>query len=82
MDGFGRIPDIPDADWEKMAEEQQQAYNRRVDATNEYYQKKDPGLPILLLCRNHSENSDALGGFAPARSWHPPIAITSQKPAI
>jgi len=44
MDGFGRIPDIPDADREKMAEEQQQAYNRRVDATNEYYQKKRPGI--------------------------------------
>jgi hypothetical protein len=40
MDGFGRIPDIPDADWENVAEEQQQAYNRLVDATIEYYKKK------------------------------------------
>jgi hypothetical protein len=49
MDGFGRIPD---ADWEKITEEQQHAYHRRVDATNEYYKTKDLGLPILLLCRN------------------------------
>src|SRR5512137_749879 len=27
--------------------------------------------------RNYSGNPDALGGFAPARSWHPPVAMTT-----
>jgi hypothetical protein len=39
-------------------------------------------LTWFFLMGNHSENSDALGGFAPPPLLHPPKAITSQKPAI
>jgi hypothetical protein len=49
MDGFDEIEDVPDADWEKLTDEQQDAYNRRVEADKEYDKTMDLFPPIILF---------------------------------
>ena len=49
MDGFDKIRDIPDDVWEKYSDEQQDAYNRRIEAVGEYNETKNLTSPIFLF---------------------------------
>jgi uncharacterized membrane protein YoaK (UPF0700 family) len=49
MDGFDEIEDIPEEIWEKMTEEQQDAYNRLVGVDKQYDQSLDVNAPIALF---------------------------------
>ncbi|MFZ1898540.1 hypothetical protein [Methanoregula sp.] len=49
MDGFDEIDDIPEDKWEKMTEEQQDAYNRLVGTDKQYDQSLNETTPIALF---------------------------------
>lgn len=49
MDGFDEIEDIPEDHWEKLTGEQQDAYNRRIDADKAYDKSMSETGPIGLF---------------------------------
>jgi hypothetical protein len=49
MDGFEPVLKIPAAAWEKMTKDQQDSFNRRVFAVNEYNETKNVTGPVVLF---------------------------------